>query len=193
MSAALEQGGTSFDALYVDVNGQSGYFDRTLEVYGRGGRALPPVRDAHPPRAVHEPLVLLLPEAASPGRAADGGSPSDTAHVTDVVEQGRPDRGPRLPAWARRTALAAALVAAAAVVIPRLGSGADPSPPDRGTQVTAGTRQSPYVVIGDGRQVVRYDTFGVAPGPELPASADAPGTSACSSPPTPMVRTGSSP
>jgi len=37
MGAALEQGGTSFDALYVDVNGQSGYFDRTLEVYGRVG------------------------------------------------------------------------------------------------------------------------------------------------------------
>jgi formamidopyrimidine-DNA glycosylase len=37
MGAALEQGGTSFDALYVDINGQSGYFDRTLEVYGRAG------------------------------------------------------------------------------------------------------------------------------------------------------------
>jgi formamidopyrimidine-DNA glycosylase len=37
MVSALEQGGTSFDALYVDVNGQSGYFDRTLEVYGRAG------------------------------------------------------------------------------------------------------------------------------------------------------------
>jgi len=37
MSAALGQGGTSFDALYVDVNGESGYFDRSLEVYGREG------------------------------------------------------------------------------------------------------------------------------------------------------------
>jgi formamidopyrimidine-DNA glycosylase len=37
MRAALEQGGTSFDALYVDVNGQSGLFDRSLEVYGRAG------------------------------------------------------------------------------------------------------------------------------------------------------------
>jgi formamidopyrimidine-DNA glycosylase len=35
MSAALAQGGTSFDALYVNVNGESGYFDRSLEVYGR--------------------------------------------------------------------------------------------------------------------------------------------------------------
>jgi len=35
MSAALAQGGTSFDALYVNVNGESGYFDRSLSVYGR--------------------------------------------------------------------------------------------------------------------------------------------------------------
>ncbi|GAA3679447.1 bifunctional DNA-formamidopyrimidine glycosylase/DNA-(apurinic or apyrimidinic site) lyase [Nonomuraea antimicrobica] len=35
MGAALEQGGTSFDSLYVDVNGESGYFERSLEVYGR--------------------------------------------------------------------------------------------------------------------------------------------------------------
>ena len=38
MSAALEQGGTSFDALYVNVNGQSGYFDRSLNAYGQEGR-----------------------------------------------------------------------------------------------------------------------------------------------------------
>ncbi|QZY28165.1 bifunctional DNA-formamidopyrimidine glycosylase/DNA-(apurinic or apyrimidinic site) lyase [Nocardioides coralli] len=35
MSAALGQGGTSFDALYVNVNGESGYFDRSLHAYGR--------------------------------------------------------------------------------------------------------------------------------------------------------------
>ncbi len=34
---AIRAGGTSFDALYVNVNGQSGYFDRTLAVYGRAG------------------------------------------------------------------------------------------------------------------------------------------------------------
>jgi len=38
MSDALAQGGTSFDSLYVNVNGQSGYFDRSLNVYGREGR-----------------------------------------------------------------------------------------------------------------------------------------------------------
>ncbi|TBT84326.1 bifunctional DNA-formamidopyrimidine glycosylase/DNA-(apurinic or apyrimidinic site) lyase [Propioniciclava sinopodophylli] len=37
MAAALSVGGTSFDALYVNVNGESGYFDRTLQAYGREG------------------------------------------------------------------------------------------------------------------------------------------------------------
>ncbi|QIS05274.1 bifunctional DNA-formamidopyrimidine glycosylase/DNA-(apurinic or apyrimidinic site) lyase [Nocardia brasiliensis] len=35
MGEALAAGGTSFDALYVNVNGQSGYFERSLAVYGR--------------------------------------------------------------------------------------------------------------------------------------------------------------
>jgi formamidopyrimidine-DNA glycosylase len=38
---ALQAGGTSFDALYVNVNGQSGYFDRSLAVYGRAGQPCP--------------------------------------------------------------------------------------------------------------------------------------------------------
>ena len=37
MTDALGQGGTSFDALYVNVNGESGYFDRSLDAYGREG------------------------------------------------------------------------------------------------------------------------------------------------------------
>ena len=37
MGAALLEGGTSFDALYVNVNGQSGYFDRSLQAYGQEG------------------------------------------------------------------------------------------------------------------------------------------------------------
>ena len=37
MTEALAAGGTSFDALYVNVNGQSGYFSRSLAVYGQGG------------------------------------------------------------------------------------------------------------------------------------------------------------
>ncbi|KGJ80101.1 formamidopyrimidine-DNA glycosylase [Cryobacterium roopkundense] len=34
---ALVEGGTSFDAQYVNVNGQAGYFAHSLEVYGRQG------------------------------------------------------------------------------------------------------------------------------------------------------------
>jgi formamidopyrimidine-DNA glycosylase len=37
LSQALRAGGTSFDALYVNVNGESGYFDRSLQAYGREG------------------------------------------------------------------------------------------------------------------------------------------------------------
>ncbi len=48
MEAALGQGGTSFDALYVNVNGESGYFDRSLHAYGREGepcdRCTTPIR-----------------------------------------------------------------------------------------------------------------------------------------------------
>ncbi|GAB2743607.1 bifunctional DNA-formamidopyrimidine glycosylase/DNA-(apurinic or apyrimidinic site) lyase [Kitasatospora kifunensis] len=38
MTAALEVGGTSFDSLYVNVNGESGYFSRSLDAYGREGQ-----------------------------------------------------------------------------------------------------------------------------------------------------------
>jgi formamidopyrimidine-DNA glycosylase len=37
LAAALRAGGTSFDTLYVNVNGESGYFDRSLQAYGRVG------------------------------------------------------------------------------------------------------------------------------------------------------------
>jgi formamidopyrimidine-DNA glycosylase len=37
LGEALVAGGTSFDALYVNVNGESGYFDRALAAYGREG------------------------------------------------------------------------------------------------------------------------------------------------------------
>ncbi|MDF8263788.1 bifunctional DNA-formamidopyrimidine glycosylase/DNA-(apurinic or apyrimidinic site) lyase [Luteipulveratus flavus] len=37
MGEALGKGGTSFDALYVNVNGASGYFERSLNAYGREG------------------------------------------------------------------------------------------------------------------------------------------------------------
>ena len=37
MADALVAGGTSFDPLYVNVNGESGYFDRSLNAYGQEG------------------------------------------------------------------------------------------------------------------------------------------------------------
>lgn len=37
MQQALAEGGTSFDSLYVNVNGESGYFSRSLAAYGREG------------------------------------------------------------------------------------------------------------------------------------------------------------
>ncbi len=41
MNEALAEGGTSFDALYVNVNGESGYFDSSLAAYGQEGRPCP--------------------------------------------------------------------------------------------------------------------------------------------------------
>lgn len=41
MTQALAVGGTSFDALYVNVNGESGYFDRSLNAYGQQDRPCP--------------------------------------------------------------------------------------------------------------------------------------------------------
>jgi formamidopyrimidine-DNA glycosylase len=38
MTTALDAGGTSFDALYVNVNGESGYFDVSLNAYGQAGK-----------------------------------------------------------------------------------------------------------------------------------------------------------
>jgi formamidopyrimidine-DNA glycosylase len=41
LDESIVAGGTSFDSLYVNVNGESGYFDRTLNVYGRAGEPCP--------------------------------------------------------------------------------------------------------------------------------------------------------
>lgn len=47
---ALAEGGTSFDAQYVNVNGQAGYFAHSLNVYGRTGAPCP---------RCHRPIVRL--------------------------------------------------------------------------------------------------------------------------------------
>jgi formamidopyrimidine-DNA glycosylase len=53
MAEALEVGGTSFDALYVSVVGEAGYFERSLAAYGREG--LPCPRCSRP--IVREPFM----------------------------------------------------------------------------------------------------------------------------------------
>ncbi|KPG85717.1 DNA-formamidopyrimidine glycosylase family protein [Frigoribacterium sp. RIT-PI-h] len=55
---ALGEGGTSFDAQYVNVNGQSGYFSHSLAAYGQQGRpcprcGTPVVREAFMTRPSH--------------------------------------------------------------------------------------------------------------------------------------------
>lgn len=41
LQKALAEGGTSFDAQYVNVNGASGYFSHSLNAYGRQGEPCP--------------------------------------------------------------------------------------------------------------------------------------------------------
>ena len=41
LGASLQQGGTSFDALYVGTDGVSGLFERSLNAYGREGEPCP--------------------------------------------------------------------------------------------------------------------------------------------------------
>ena len=58
LEKALAEGGTSFDAQYVNVNGQAGYFAHSLEAYGRTGRpcarcGTPIVRVAFTNRSSH--------------------------------------------------------------------------------------------------------------------------------------------
>jgi len=74
MREALAQGGTSFDDLYVNVNGQSGYFDRSLAVYGRENEpcrrcGAPVRRDAFMNRSSFTcPVCQRPPRALTPPR-----------------------------------------------------------------------------------------------------------------------------
>ncbi|MFJ8212449.1 bifunctional DNA-formamidopyrimidine glycosylase/DNA-(apurinic or apyrimidinic site) lyase [Streptomyces sp. NPDC096033] len=70
MNAALAVGGTSFDSLYVNVNGESGYFDRSLDAYGREGE---PCRRCGTPmrrRAWMNRSSYFCPRCQRPPRAA---------------------------------------------------------------------------------------------------------------------------
>lgn len=58
MTEALAAGGTSFDALYINVNGESGYFERGLNVYGRAGKPCPRCAELPVPGViVREPFM----------------------------------------------------------------------------------------------------------------------------------------
>ena len=76
LSEALKAGGTSFDALYVNVNGESGYFDRSLHAYGREGEpcdrcATPIRRDAFMNRSSYScPRCQRLPRVRQRDAAA---------------------------------------------------------------------------------------------------------------------------
>jgi len=72
MAEALDAGGTSFDSLYVNVNGESGYFSRDLNVYGRQGLPCPRcgraiVREAFANRSSYRcPRCQRSPRRAQP-------------------------------------------------------------------------------------------------------------------------------
>jgi len=58
LEKALAEGGTSFDAQYLNVNGEAGYFAHSLNAYGRQGRPCPRcgrvmVREAFMNRSSH--------------------------------------------------------------------------------------------------------------------------------------------
>ena len=59
---ALGQAAPPSTALYVNGRtARSGYFDRSLAVYGREGQPCPRCGTADPPRGVHDPFRLSLP------------------------------------------------------------------------------------------------------------------------------------
>ncbi|MBF4574120.1 bifunctional DNA-formamidopyrimidine glycosylase/DNA-(apurinic or apyrimidinic site) lyase [Herbiconiux sp. VKM Ac-1786] len=69
LEKALAEGGTSFDAQYVNVNGASGYFSHSLNAYGQQGKPCPRcgtpiVREAFMNRSSH-----LCPRCQRPVRA----------------------------------------------------------------------------------------------------------------------------
>lgn len=124
MSAAVAVGGTSFDSLYVDVNGRSGYFDRSLDVYGREGRpcrrcGAPIRRDPFMNRSaftcpVCQPAAEPWPDrmrTGRPGRAVGGaaaaGPPGGGLEVSASAAQTGAVAGAGLPTVALGAALAA--------------------------------------------------------------------------------------
>jgi formamidopyrimidine-DNA glycosylase len=111
MRAALDHGGTSFDALYVNVNGESGYFDRALAVYGREGEpcpVVPPSGEAFAPLVVLDPRCqppappgLSVTAARAPGQRGGAGRPVRCRQCEAGAVGGR-RLSTRRGAWRRR-------------------------------------------------------------------------------------------
>ena len=100
MTDALAAGGTSFDSLYVNVNGASGYFDRSLNAYGREGKECTRCAAGRPgqlPPAgpVHEPFLLHVPgvPAPAPERALVAACPPARPIDCSVTAVFRPQKG----------------------------------------------------------------------------------------------------
>ncbi|WP_022891810.1 bifunctional DNA-formamidopyrimidine glycosylase/DNA-(apurinic or apyrimidinic site) lyase [Agromyces subbeticus] len=78
LGKALAEGGTSFDAQYVNVNGASGYFEHSLNAYGRAGLpcprcGTPMVREAFMNRGSHFcPRCQRVRRAATPRSSREG-------------------------------------------------------------------------------------------------------------------------
>jgi len=75
LGAAVAKGGTSFDSLFIDVNGRSGYFSVDLDAYGRGGLPCrrcdsPLVREAFANRS-----SVRCPRCQRRPRGVAGGAP----------------------------------------------------------------------------------------------------------------------
>ena len=105
MRNALGHGGTSFDSLYVNVNGSSGYFDRALAVYGREGEPCPrcgtPIRrEPFMNRSSFRcPRCQRAPHVSAKGGTALLGPPAARAMTHGSTR--RPRGAYRLGGWVR--------------------------------------------------------------------------------------------
>ena len=98
LTEALAAGGTSFDALYVNVNGESGWFERSLAVYGREGRP------CHRCGAVRSAGNRSPTDPPSPARAASPALAVGEAALTRWRVSGRRPGSSKGGRWARRPA-----------------------------------------------------------------------------------------
>ncbi|MBL1113307.1 bifunctional DNA-formamidopyrimidine glycosylase/DNA-(apurinic or apyrimidinic site) lyase [Streptomyces sp. 110] len=79
MTAALAVGGTSFDSLYVNVNGESGYFERSLDAYGREDEPCRRCGTAMRRRPWMNRSSYFCPRCQRPPRPATTGRPASRA------------------------------------------------------------------------------------------------------------------